>query len=137
MEVSTYREQERQIWTRHRRCSLYPIYNLSVEVKSFNPCCHQLLEAAEACSSDPASVPQELLACAVPSLVTLACAAPAPHSAAAAAALAAALLGSASLAWRPHLGNVEIFTGRCVAAALAPQLVPGNTKERIVRVAPP
>lgn len=73
----------------------------------------QLMVAAEACSSDPAGVPQELLACTVPSLVTLVCAAPAPHSAAAAAALAAALLGSASIAWRPHLGDLETFTGRC------------------------
>ena len=75
--------------------------------------CVQLIVAAEACSLAAAAVPPDLLACTVPSLLTLACAAPAPHAASAAALLATALLSSAADLWRPHLGDLQQFTDRC------------------------
>jgi hypothetical protein len=49
----------------------------------------------------------------VPSLVTLACSAPEPHSASAAMCLAAGMSGRCADAWRVHLGNLQVLTERC------------------------
>ena len=73
----------------------------------------QLIVAAELCRADAAGMPPELLAAVVPSLVTLACSAPEPHSASAATCLAAGMMGRCADAWRVHLGNLQVLTQRC------------------------
>lgn len=73
----------------------------------------QLLAVAEACSANPAEAPLQLMACTVPSLITLACAAPSAHSAAAAMLLSTALMGTSAGIWRHHVGDLPAFTDRC------------------------
>ena len=74
----------------------------------------QLIVAAELCRANAVGMPSEVLAAVVPSLVTLACLAPAPHSASAASCLAAGMSGRSADAWRLHLGNLQTLTERCV-----------------------
>jgi len=73
----------------------------------------QLLAGGRACSANPAEAPLQLMACIVPSLITLACAAPSAHSAAAAMLLSTALIGSSAGVWRRHVGDLPAFTDRC------------------------
>ena len=79
----------------------------------------QLIVAGEQCRANAAGVPSELLAAVVPSLVTLACSAPEPHSASAATCLAAGMTGRCADAWRLHLGNLQVLTERCASRARA------------------
>ena len=76
----------------------------------------QLIVAAELCRADAAGMPPDVLAVVVPSLVTLACSAPEPHSASAATCLAAAMTGRCADAWRLHLGNLHVLTERCATS---------------------
>jgi len=77
----------------------------------------QVIVAAELCRADAAGMPPEVLAVVVPSLVTLACSAPEPHSVSAATCLAAGMTGRCADAWRLHLGNLQVLTERCVQAS--------------------
>ncbi len=77
----------------------------------------QLIVAAELCRADAAGMPPEVLAVVVPSLVTLACSAPEPHSVSAATCLAAGMTGRCADVWRLHLGNLQVLTDRCAEAS--------------------
>ena len=73
----------------------------------------QLIVVAELCRADSEGMPPEVLAAVVPSLVTLACSGPEPHSVSAATCLAAGMTGRCADVWRLHLGNLQVLTERC------------------------